>query len=541
MSGALATIEDVIAEHGEDAVQAAARRAMWRAGDLSFFCSDVQETARALVYEHPSRRVVWETNRRFGKSRTCVTISGEHCLAFPGVRIPYAAPTAVQVRNFVHPPMLELTTTAPDDLAPEIVKGEWVFPPLRWLNEHGDEVRTKLHGGVELDRYRGPRAEEQLRMSRVAPVGCEDRRKADALRGTGTVFAVIDEMRDIFVLLYVLGSVVGPMLWEARSRWHDDVSPTMLCASTPPSEPDHPMIEVADAAIAKEAYFHATVYDCDHLDERAIAEAIEEAGGESTLQWQVEGLARRMRDPSRVVFVEFARETHVCEPARPTHIRPCVVGDGGHEDMAGFLFGYFDFEAAIVVVERELVFHRTRSDVMDAAIAEMERELWPVIDVVRRRVDAPPQVRADMNREEWGDPRAEVAPGEERPHWTAVTKPRSKALGSMRSGVNRVRVMLSGDEPSIAIHPSCTTTIAHVDGARWDTSRNDFVRVRDEKGEPIHHYDLAAALVYFVRDVDRENPYPARRETMIDRFREHRRPRDQQADNIRGLFRRNRR
>lgn len=496
MSAAPAMTPEQAAEAvGVDAVAAAARRAMWRAGDLSYHCSDVQLAARALVYEHPSRRVVWETSRRFGKSRTGVTISGEHAAAFPGIRIPYAAPTAQQVRTFVHPHMLELSSHAPDDIAPELVAGAWVFPPLQWYDAAGNPVRTKLAGGVELARFKGSRAEEALRMSRVAPHGCEDRRKADALRGTGTVLAVVDEARDIPILTYVLGSVLGPMLWEARSRWSEDADPTMLVISTPASEPEHPFNEVADAARDRGAYLHATVYDCDHLSDRDIEEAIEEAGGESSVAWQVEGLAKRTRDPSTVAFPEYDRERHVTAAERPEHFLPVVIGDGGHVDLSVYAFGFYDFARAVYVVEDELVFRRTRSDVVAAAIEAKERELWGSLGVEQRRVDAPPQVRADMSR-----------PGQ---LWQAVSKPRAaKRLGSMQAGVNAARVLLQ--QGRIELHPRCSTIIAHVDGCRWSQDRTSFARVRDEKGEPLHHYDGAAALVYFVRDANaHENPFPA--------------------------------
>ena len=532
--GAAHGLDAAIRQHGFASVQEAARRQSWLMGDLSYHCSDVQLGLLDLV-QQGTRRVVAETNRRFGKTRTCVAISGQWCLAFPGVRIPYAAPTATQVRTFVHPHMLELTSHAPEEVAPELLGGEWVFPPLQWYDAAGNPVRSKAEGGLELARFKGPKAEEMLRQSRVSPHGCEDRKKADALRGTGTVGAVVDEARDIPILRYVLSSVLGPMLWEARSKWSQDVDPVMLVASTPASVPDHPFNEIADAAKDRDAYFHATVYDCDHLSERDIADAIEEAGGEDTVAWKVEGLAQRARDPSHVAFPEWSSAL-VVESTRPAHYLPAVIGDGGHVDLSVYAFGYYDFERAVYVIEDELVFRRTRSDVADAAIAAKERTLWGSLTVDRRRVDAPPQVRADMNREEWGDPSEWAAEDREPPHWQGVTKPRaSRSLGSMQAGVNRLRVLMK--EGRLEVHPRCRTIIAHLDGCRWDRARAEFARVTDEANEPLHHYDGAAAAVYFVRDVDDvTNPYPAPELRLVDRFREHRRQ-DEGAAKLRGLFR----
>lgn len=510
MNGAL-SIADAVEQLGADKAAEAARRAMWRIGDLSYHCSAVQMEARALVYEHRSRRVVWETSRRFGKTRTCVVIADEQALAYPGIRIPYGAPTADQVRAFVHPHMLELANHAPDELAPDLVHGDQVFPPLQWYDQAGNPVDTKAHGGVELARFRGTKVEEQLRMSRVVCAGCDTQRNANRLRGTGTVFAVIDEARDIPILLYVLRSIIGPMLWEARSRWHESVDPVMLVPSTPPDDADHPFASVADAAEAKGARFTANVYDCDHLSERDIAEAIDEAGGEDTVAWQVEGLAKRVRDPERVVFPEWNESLHVGEVERPDYFLPCVVGDAGFTDWDVLGFGYYHFELDLIVIEAEVAMRRARSDTLDAAAREMEAELWPGMRVHRRSIDAAPKVRADMSDPDlqWDDPEeaARLAQREGRRFWHGVSRDGGVSKGRMRSLTNKVRVTLK--RRGILVHPRCKTIIAHANAARWAKNRNEFERVKDEKSEPLHHFDGAACLAYFVRDVDTStNPYP---------------------------------
>ena len=59
------------------------------------------------------------------------------------------------------------------------------------------------------------------------------------------------------------------------------------------------------------------------------------------------------------------------------------------------------------------------------------------------------------------------------------------------------------------IHPRCATILAHAKHARWDRNRVSFERVYDGQGRSVHHYDGCAALVYFLRDLDRStNPYP---------------------------------
>lgn len=501
-------VEDLIAAAGSPmAAKRAAWAALWRLGDLGYRFSALQQRVRAMATGPGPRRVGWLASRRAGKSRTDCTIAMEVALAYPGVYIPYAAPSAVQVRTFIDPHLRKIANEAPDELAPDHVDGRWVTPPLQWRDAEGRPVRSKAAGGVVLERFRGHARDEALRRSTINPRGCEDQRKADALRGPAAVLALVDEARDIPILDYVLTDVLGPMLWEARSVWGEEAWPHLLVTTTAPRRPDHPFVDVWEGLLARGAGLHSTIYDADHLSAEDIEEAKREAGGEDTLAWRREALALIERDPRLAVFPEFDTARHVAEVPRPSHFLPCVIGDGGFVDLALYAFGFYDFESARYVVEDELVFRRERSDAQDRAIAKREAELWPGVEVERRRVDSPPQVRADMNRAEWGREWGADPDGPQPPHWLSVSKPRRKAQGSMESGVNRVRKLLSEDR--IVIHPRCETLIQHAQGARWDVSRETFVRVKDDDGEPLHHYDGAATLVYFARDCNaHDNPIP---------------------------------
>ena len=72
--------------------------------------------------------------------------------------------------------------------------------------------------------------------------------------------------------------------------------------------------------------------------------------------------------------------------------------------------------------------------------------------------------------------------------------------------VNELRLLLKSD--AIRIHPRCKQLICELQEAVWNTSRTKFARV--QVGEKRSHYDLLAALVYFIRAVNKyDNPYPA--------------------------------
>lgn len=489
------------AQLGDEALVKAGQHACWRRGTLRYRFSEIQREFRELFYSHVARLIVWLTCRRFGKSRSACGIAAEYALRYPGMWIPYAASTGIQVRNFVTPHFMAIANEAPPELAPEQVGIKWVFPPMQWYDAEGNPVRTHADGGVEVTRFRGNQYEEGLRQSRIITAGCEDNRKADRLRGPGTGVVFVDEARDIPILEYVLSEVFGPMLWEARHVWGDSIDPKMLAPSTAPREADHPFVTVIERAIDRGAYCHATVYDCDHLDDRAIAEAIEEAGGEDSVAWKREGLAELVRDPELAVYPEFD-EACIGEHEQPDHFLPHVIADTGFVDMDVVAFGYFDFVADLYVIEAEVVMRRARSDELDRAVREMERELWGDRKVHRRRADAPPKVRADMSSADLQDDESEGGR-----HWNPVSRDGGEGKGRMRAFVNRVRKVAK--EGRLLVHPRCVTIIKHAQFARWDKNRKSFVRVKDSNGEPLHHYDGGATLAYFVRDVDTTtNPYP---------------------------------
>lgn len=514
----------------DDELRIAARHALWRAGDLTYLLHEGREPDDPVVqrYVPPKLRgtekrgqlaalealdaavadkadvFVVRTGRQYGKSLFFVVWCAMMCVramleGTEVVRIPYAAPSGKQVDEFITPHFEMLRQHAPEELRPEYSSksGSWVFP-------RGD---------------------------RVVVAGCEDQAKAERLRGPRAHAAVVDEAGFIPIVDYVIESVLG---WQLATT-----GGIMLVSSTPPVSMDHPYVALWERAREAGHSFFSTTPEAPHMSPELIDKAIARCGGEHTVAWRREGLAELIVDPARTVLPEFGEsETVIGEVERPVHFFPAIIGDGGFIDHAVYVFGYYHFEHATFVIEDELVFRRTRSDEQGERIEAKAAALWPGVPVERRRVDAPPQVRADMNRLEWGAEPEERAPNApEPPHWLMVTKPRGRAgEGSMERGVNGVRVLLS--QGRVLVHPRCKTIIEHATNARWDKARNEFVRVLDSQREPVHHYDGCAALVYFVRDVSRENPVP--RETPEGRLAAWRQEQQEkrEGNRMRGLFRR---
>lgn len=457
---------DAIALHGEAAVSTAAQHALWRAGDLTWMLHDgVAPTHNGQLkldrliddaYARGIRRFVDDIGRRWGKSHYFVVRAFRKCLRKPRTRIPYAASTFTSLRQFILPIVYTVCETAPADLRPEVVDNE-----------------VRFHNG-----------------SLIPMSGCEDRAKANRLRGPAADEAIVDEAAFISDLEYVLDAVMGFQLGTTDGM--------LLIGSSPPESPSHHYTKVAATAKARGAYMHATIHDSPFVTPAAAAKLCNELGGPDSTAWQREALALHVVDQKRAIIPEFsekgAEDDLVIEVPRPQHFKPCAIGDLGFVDLTCVLFGYHHFTSAATVIEGELFLERATSDVVQTKSREVEVELWEEREVVVRKLDGTARELADMARFQ------ELSKDNEVPEpsawWRTVNN------RDLLAGVNAVRVGVKGRK--IYIHPRCTTLIAHLKFGIWNKARTDF-----ERSEGLGHFDGVAALIYFERHVDRSNPYPA--------------------------------
>lgn len=427
-----------------------ARWDSWRAGDLSYLLHSGQMLMRQRWRAQRWRRFVANIARGWGKSLWACVECVECAIGGERRQVRYAAPEAKQVETIIQPHMEMILAHAPPELRPEWLasKGKWLFP-----NGSQIFVAGANQGG------------------------------ADRLRGVSTDLAVVDEARDIDELVYLIKSVLTPRLTE-RGR--------ILIPSTPPEVPDHALVDYIAEAQARGAYMHATIYDAPHVTPERIAEFLADYTGEDDPAWRREYLAEIIVDPEKVVLPELSKHeaTVIAEHERPPHFLPHVVGDLGYEDWTVIAFGYYDFKGDVDVIEDELVLKRTTSDVIAEQVEAKAAALWPTRKVHRRRIDAAPIVRADMNRKHERD--------EEDPdRWNATR------TDDLRAAANACRVRIARGR--LRIHPRCATILAHGKYARWNRAR----RGLDRPTEAEHHYDGCAALLYFGRELDRSgNPYP---------------------------------
>lgn len=434
----------------------------WQAGDLSYALHDVQMRGRALVHDcmrRSVRRIVWCWGRRLGKSHAAAVLAIETAIATPGARIPYAAPTEKMVREFVHPIFTELAAHAPAAMRPALVDGEWRMPEER----------------------------------RIIPVGCEDTKKADRLRGPRAHACIVDEAGFVPILDYVVSDVLLPQLLTTRG-W-------MLIPSTPPASPAHPFVRLMQEAESRGAYMHASVRESPLIPAEEIDLYCSELGGPTSSRWLREGEARVVVDEARAVLPEWqgleAAGVLVREVERAPHFDAYVSADLGYLDLTVILFAWWDFLGRRIVVEDEIVLSRTRSEIIQRRVSDKERELWGDQEPFRRVVDAPLQTIADLRGLQVQDRARDERPVDDDAAWTAPQK------DGKEGALNVLRVALTRGE--IVVHPRCKVLVSHCRHAVWNEARTSFERSGD-----MGHFDGVDALLYLTRAVVRgRNPYPS--------------------------------
>src|SRR5262245_60251393 len=499
MTAAPANLRALYAQLGPDGYRAAMRSACWKAGDLTYALHSGQLEARKLmrrVHTHALetmgalKRMLLNIARRWGKSKWFVVESLEVMLALPGARVPYAASTSESVADFIEPHVRGLAADAPEWLAPREYLGEWVIPASD----------SKLHRGYRVPVDRGtPQWREHD--SRLVLKGCEDRKKANRLRGPEAHLCILDEAGFIDILEYVV-SVLAPQLSTTDGM--------MLMGSSAPESVGHEFWTYADEAQARGAYMHATVYDAPHLTERQIASFAAEVGGEDSVSWQREGLSERVTDPRSAVFPEWVEAEHrakkdpkavpvVGEIEAPAFYDTYVVGDLGFSDLTIVLFAYYHFELAKLVIVDEVVCRRQTSDVIEASVRKAYAARFGERVPLVRALEGDALVVASVRKEERiargeavrGVPEDEQDEEPDPSRWNQI------AFVQMEAAVNAARLRIK--RRGVLVHPRCSTLIAHLRGAIWNEQRTEFVRVKPTQTTEGHHFDGAAAFAYLVK------------------------------------------
>lgn len=466
----------------------------WRNGVLYHLLDSLQQQIYEWWWspELTERVRVAMIGRRVGKTFTFGCIASEIALRNPGSQQHYAAPTAKQVRDFLIPNFRMIFETAPEGLEPIYNAREGAF-----LFKNG---------------------------SKIIVAGCEDMKKAERLRGAYTDCGWIDEAGYNPVLRHVALSILLPMC-------HNRQGAMVTCYSNAPMSPSHDIMGMADRAKARGAYYHATIYDSPRYSEEDIALVAEEQGGVDTSDFQREYMANCIVDEESSVIPEWqsrsltfwvpqsdtfrAREAteeddlqQVHEPLirevpRPQYYDCYTFMDHGFNDILSIVAAYWDFEQGWLVAEGERELHRPTTDMIAAAVEELEQETWGhywKFVAENHGWDRRPYKRvADAERKTLVDLQGIYGLPFVKAHMEEIHTQVKRLRGLARRG-------------HLVINPRCENLIAHLDAATWNLQRTAFARPSKEPrpGERYFgHFDHVSTLQIAANNIDRNHdPFP---------------------------------
>lgn len=451
----------------------AAREQRWLVGDLSWKLDPMQLALYEQTRATRQSLFACEGARKLGKSFAYGAMALETCIQNPKKRVNWAAITGKESRAVLLPILEELSADAPAEC-----KGRHDTQENRWLMPNGSYIQL---------------------------IGAETRQDCEKGRGPSSILSIIDEAGFHDHLEYLYDSILEPQQRRV-DRIPGSFVGMMLIVSTTPYTPAHKFCTMADAAATNGAYARRTIWDSGWQTREEIEQYIAKKAAErnmsvaefmATTHFRREYLSERVVDEEVVVFPEFNHKRHIIVREHPRPIgfdkyihKRVSVDLGGMRDKYGFLYGYTDFAAGCIVIEDEALLSKPNTEQVAAEIVEHESRLWP--DAEKGRITR--VIDDDTERLIRDLYQIHKVP--------AAKATKQGPNGGRSAAIGMIRTFLQMEV--LIIHPRCEQLCRQLLTATRNASGTDFERT------PEGHFDLAAALMYFVRDLSLStNPYPS--------------------------------
>lgn len=450
----------------------AIQRELWKRGELTVLFSPVQkELYHIYQTSKDSSTLVWLLSRQTGKTYGLVIIAIMECIKNPNTIVNILTDTKIHMEEIIIPKVEEVLTNekcpCPEDLRPTYNKAKFKY--------HFANGSTINLAGSDGGHY-------------------------EKLRGKKVKLNIVDEAGFCNNLKKIVRDVLFPTLTHTRGR--------IILSSTPPEDYDHDFNSFVERAEVQGYLTKKTIYDNTLLEQQQIDNIIAEyPGGVNDLSFRREYMCEMLKDEEKAVFPEVndtLLKDIVREYAKPVFYTPYLGMDIGFKDLTVVVFGYHDFKANKIVIEREIV-----KSGKDLKLKEFAEEILKTEDIlwtnhlINEKVD--PKVRCSdiepiVTQEIYNQ-------SGRRLYFTPVKKERDYKLPL----INTIRMMLRNGQ--IVIHPSCKTLISHLKNGKWKNGqKDDFERSpgSDKDGIPAGHYDAIDAFLYMIKSMDFNfNPIPA--------------------------------
>lgn len=441
-----------------------ARTRLWYMGNLEWKLDFAQKEIYRRWKENKNKTTVLNISRRVGKTYYLAVLAVQQCLQKSKSIVKFLQPEQKMIRVNLRPIMDKIFLDCPAELRPEFKTMDNIY---RFKN--GSEIQ--LAG--------------------------TDNGNAEKLRGGDSELCLIDEAAFVKTdLKYLIRSILLPTTILTRGK--------IILSSSSPLDNNHDFAKYMEDAEQKGTLIKLTLFDAlkIHLqmqNPRFTQEIVDEIiaeypGGITNDDFRRECLCLIPNNADNSVIPEFNSETEqdiIVEWKRPSFCDKYVAMDIGFKDLTVVLFGYWDFENAVLVIEDEFKMNgpQMTTKVLAEEIQKYETNLWTnkltneTEKPYRRVSDNNPIVINDLNRLHG-----------------LLFLPSAKDNKEM--AINQLRMMVQSRQ--LVINPKCKILISHLRNGTWNKKRDDFSRSGDNG-----HYDALAALVYLARNIDKtHNPFP---------------------------------
>lgn len=443
-------------------------RQLWKMGNLDYKRHKSQLNMKEYITGATKMIVPILASRRLGKSFEVLLEAVELCNSKKYAIVKYICPKLKMVKTIVNFNMRIILEDCPAELRPD-----WRENDKVWLFPNGSEIQF---AGTDNGSHEG-------------------------LRGGSADLCIVDEAGFCDHLEYVIKSILRPTLLTTGGR--------IIMISTPSKSSDHEFIQKYVLPMKNAGTLMIlNIYDNPMLSPEVIEELkLDYPTGDQDPHYRREYLCEIIRDKDSVVIPEFTPEKEmeiIKEMERPPFYDAYTSGDVGFRHLTVYLFAYWDFKKATLVVEDELVMNgpEMTTEALAKRIKEKEKKNFKIIKDDGTEEDHPIYMRVmDNNLIMMNDfNKLHGLP------FLATEKDNKEAQ------INNVRMMLSNNQ--IIINPRCKHLIYHLKGASWkegNSANRVFAELSDtlDGGVRGGHADALDALIYLVRNIVKsKNPYP---------------------------------
>jgi len=218
-----------------------------------------------------------------------------------------------------------------------------------------------------------------------------DNQRYENLRGDRCDLALVDEAAFCTALRYIVMSVLLPQTLTCNGR--------IIIMSTPEQKATASGEEFKNFCIEAQlrgSYFHQDIYANTTLLPETIQEYKDLAGGEDSIEWQVEYLCKFKIDPDKAIVAEWRTDKFVLpeeftpdsDPFFQFYHKYTVLDLGVKRDWTVGLCAYYDFSAATLMVLNEFYVKNTTTPEIAKLLKETELEVFGSSALYRRVCDS---------------------------------------------------------------------------------------------------------------------------------------------------------